>query len=214
MPMRDKLIRSLRLAVSCLVLSAFTPPLQAGYFPPSFEEPSLKCGNKVFPVLSKFETDWYSRQLAAAKEVSLYEASHSEREGTGRTVRFTWLRSFHHPIIVRAEWEAKGGVRLIAKELSGAGGYPPGQVKKKLNRHLSEREIRGLQMALFQPPLFSRAPQICDTTFNVDGAQWIIESAFGQEYHFVDRWSPKDGEVRRVGLLMLELTGWNVGPIY
>ena len=37
----------------------------------------------------------------------------------------------------------------------------------------------------------------------VDGAQWIIEGARNGTYHIVDRWSPEDGEIRALGLLML-----------
>jgi hypothetical protein len=37
----------------------------------------------------------------------------------------------------------------------------------------------------------------------VDGAQWIIEGARNGTYHIVDRWSPEDGEIRALGLLIL-----------
>jgi hypothetical protein len=37
-----------------------------------------------------------------------------------------------------------------------------------------------------------------------DGARWIIEGAKNGDYHFVDRWSPDDGPVPVIGLLMLK----------
>ena len=214
MPMRDKRTRHRWLTVGSLLLTASASPSQAGYFPLSFEKPSLKCGNRLLPVMSKFKVDWYSRLLSKARETSLYEASDSKREPAKRTVRFTWLRSFHHPIVIRVQWEGKDDVRLIAKELSGSGGDEPGHVQKGLDRRLSEAEILQVRTGIFQSPLFLEAPKVCDVGFNVDGAQWIVEGGFGRAYRLVDRWSPRDGEVRRTGLLLLKLTGWDVGPIY
>jgi hypothetical protein len=37
----------------------------------------------------------------------------------------------------------------------------------------------------------------------VDGAQWIIEGVRNKTYHVVDRWSPKDGSVRALGLFIV-----------
>ena len=35
-----------------------------------------------------------------------------------------------------------------------------------------------------------------------DGSQWIIEGVKKGQYHVVDRWMPKDGMVRELGLLL------------
>jgi hypothetical protein len=48
----------------------------------------------------------------------------------------------------------------------------------------------------------------------LDGAQWIIETAGQDGYRFIDRQSPDEGPVRKVGLALLRLTGWDVGAIY
>jgi hypothetical protein len=37
----------------------------------------------------------------------------------------------------------------------------------------------------------------------VDGAQWIVEGVRIGTYHIVDRWSPEDGEIRVLGLFMV-----------
>jgi hypothetical protein len=41
-------------------------------------------------------------------------------------------------------------------------------------------------------------------TVQFDGAQWIVEGVKGGTYHVVDRWTPKNGPVREIGLMMLE----------
>jgi len=37
---------------------------------------------------------------------------------------------------------------------------------------------------------------------NLDGAQWIVEAIKDGSYKIVDRWSPADGPIRRIGLMM------------
>jgi hypothetical protein len=38
----------------------------------------------------------------------------------------------------------------------------------------------------------------------LDGSQWVIEGIKNGSYHLVDRWSPKDGEVRAIGMAMMK----------
>src|SRR5687768_4530953 len=75
------------------------------YFPASLGEPAIRCPAadpaRLQPLLSDFERDWYSRQLAAAGEPSLYLASRSAPGPA--TLRFTWLRTFHAPVFIRIE---------------------------------------------------------------------------------------------------------------
>ena len=42
-----------------------------------------------------------------------------------------------------------------------------------------------------------------DDRNGVDAAQWIFEGLKGGEYHIVDRWSPENGEVHSLGIMML-----------
>lgn len=43
-----------------------------------------------------------------------------------------------------------------------------------------------------------------------DGAQWIIEGVKDGKYHLVDRWSPKDGQVRELGLMLLDMANLKI----
>src|SRR5207253_2179117 len=71
------------------------------------------------PVIPDFEADWYALHWRAAHERSLYEASTKPETRSTRTLRFTWLRTFHAPVIVRVDEVASGQIRLTAKELDG-----------------------------------------------------------------------------------------------
>lgn len=126
-------------------------------------------------------------------------------------IRFTWLRSFHHPVVVRVEGIGTASVHLTVKQLSGAGGYAPGAIDKQVARDLSPDEVEALKTVLTRTDVFNR-PHDCN--FGVDGAQWLVEAVDGTGYHFVNEWSPERGGVRELGLAMLKLTGWTFPDLY
>ena len=199
--------------LSALAALAPDPPPAQDYFPASFATPSVSCrpGSRPQPILTNFQADWYARQLRAAGEPSLARAV-SERRAPGvETLRFTWLRTFHHPVVIRIE-TARGRSHLVAKEMSGRGGYDPGEIARQLDRALSATEARALDALLVRARLFAGTPRNC--SFGLDGAQWLFEGVDAGGYHFLDRWSPEDGPAREVGTFLLGLTGWSFDAIY
>jgi hypothetical protein len=189
-------------------------PAQTTYFPPPYPKgiapcsPSPKSGGA--PVVSDFENRWYSKYLSAAAEPSLYEAG--RRPGGNDVIRFTWLRSFHPPVTVRVEGLRSASPRLIAKQLSGAGGYDPGGIANQIDRRLSPVEAAALRRALLRPNVFDLPALECGG--GMDGAEWIVEGLDRDGYHFVARWGPEHGKVRETGLALLKLTGWTFKNIY
>jgi hypothetical protein len=191
------------------------PKSQAGYFPLALTQSGVLCNDlprKCLPTLSGLEFDWYSEQLAAAEEPSLYRASQRPRRADAQTIRFTWLRSFHSPVMVRIEGARAQGYQLIAKELSGAGGYEPGKVARTVNRRLNADEARRLNEMLARTRLFALPAKDC--LMGCDGASWLFESVDGNGYHFLDRWTPEDGPVKDMGMFLLGLSGWRFQDVY
>jgi len=184
------------------------------YFPLSYSAPSLVCDKSTVPreIVSDIEADWYSGQWRAAEEPSLYLASQAPSAARAITYRFTWLRSFHHPVIVRVDAVEGGRMRLTAKQLSGAGGYDPGGIEKQVVRTLTPDEQAKLQAALTATQVLS-LPAI-DCHWGADGSQWIVEANAHGRYSFVNRWTPDDGPVRTFGLLLLSFTGWRFDRLY
>jgi hypothetical protein len=178
------------------------------YFPPSYVGPS---GSREPTLLNQLENDWYSGQLAAAQEPSLYSESLNPHIAGRMTVRFTWLRTFHPPVVVRLEIAGQD-VRLIAKQLSGAGGYEAGTIAKRIDRPLTVREGVRVRAALARTHVF--ALPATEGGLGADGAQWLFEGVDERGYHFVHRWSPKNGDVRDLGMVLLRLTGWRFGDVY
>ena len=183
------------------------------FFAPALQTDGYSCGDSpvVFPALSSFEAGWFSRHLRAADEPSLYQASLAGK-GVGKSYRFTWLRSFHAPIIVRIDETPTGGMRMTAKRLSGKGGYAPGHVEASISRRLTIEEATALRHLLASSTLTNEKPAGCDE--GLDGAQWIVETNIDGDYRFVNRWGGSAPSVREFGLMLLGFTGWETTPLY
>jgi len=163
---------------------------QTPYFPPG----SLSD----IPRNDEFLSQWYSAQLKALDEPSLWALSKSQK---GQSYRFLWLRTFHHPIAIRIDIKADGSAQLTTKMTSGAGGFKPGRLMKNitsgLTKEQTDRFLNKIKQHGFWELAAHREPA------GLDGAEWIIEGVKDGNYRIVNRWSPKGGPVRVLGLFML-----------
>ena len=179
-------------------------------------------GSGTDPVLSGHEREWYSRHFAAAGERAL--SSYQTEMQPVRLLRFTWLRTFDHPVIVRlAEYSGERWV-VHATRLSGAGGYDEGDIDARVSRDLSTSEVEALRGLLAESALFEMSLDDCIYQIDengeevivvmADGARWLVEGLDEQGYRYVNRQSPETGAVYDFGVFALGLTGWDVEPIY
>ncbi|HXQ97339.1 MAG TPA: hypothetical protein VN774_02765, partial [Candidatus Limnocylindrales bacterium] len=87
----------------------------------------LSCGihaQKYFPdrvfhedsTLNKALDSWYSGQLKALKEPSLWELSQKSKQ---QVYRFLWLRTFDHPVAIRVEILPDGSSILTVRMADG-----------------------------------------------------------------------------------------------
>lgn len=194
--------------IGCSSPAEVTDHESRGYFPASLYEKVVRCGlfgpGSRHPVMDDFKAAWYGGNLQAAGEEPLFKMP-------GPALRFTWLRTFQAPVIVRLNTAPDGTLTMTATELSGAGGYEPGVVARRVVRVLSARETAALARIMSDMKVLEQP--IADCPMGMDGEQWIIESVGPDGYRFLDRWSPEDGPVHALGLLMLGFTGWTSGPI-
>ncbi len=185
------------------------------YFPPSFGKIMHACNFKgypeCFPEVSAFENEWYSKHWEFAQEPSVYRLSGSTKSAQNTILRFTWLPTFNHPVIIRFEI-TPGSTTMIAKELSGAGGYDPGTIKRQMTRKLDSKEARRLTQFMATESPFDEPPAKCE--LGADGSQWILERASNGAYDYANRWSPQTGSMRDFGTLALQLTGWKFEEVY
>jgi hypothetical protein len=195
--------------IALALLAGGTGQEGAAYFPQSLREATLNCGlmglGRRQTVMTELGANWYGGHLRAAGEAPIFENQQP-------TLRFTWLRSFHAPVVIRLDTAADGAVLMTATELSGQGGYEPGVVARRVERRLTITESAVLARMLEETDALGQPPAEC--ALGLDGAQWILESAGPGGYHFVDRQSPDDGPVRELGLHLLGLTGWTHDQVY
>ena len=154
--------------------------------------------------LDSFEREWFSEHLRAAKEKPI------SLPIEGELYRFTWLRSFHSPIVVRVDCETK--CILHGKQLSGAGGYSPGRVQEKDKRTLTNEEADKLRVLADKIDKWVYAPD--EDIIGMDGAQWIFEKASGNNYQAWDLWSPGGEKAAKpyvdMCLYLLNLTDFTI----
>ena len=149
----------------------------------------------------------YSSHLSAMREPSL------SCEAGVEDYRFTWLRSFDHPVSIHVNVDGSTGTHtLTAIELDGAGGYEPGVEKRRVTTKLSSAQAAELHRALRDERVWELPGK--DYVPGADGATWIIELRVGSRYHYLERWSPEDGPIRRLGLMLVSFSGWEFPQVY
>ena len=151
----------------------------------------------------------YSRHLVAMNEPSLWELSNNDHL---HIYRFVWLRTFDPPISVRLEIDPDGAGLLVAKSTDGMGGYYPGKLVMNESVILSVEQVDRFTGKLSDIRFWQLPSR--DDNLGLDGAHWIMEGVKGGEYHLVDRWSPKEGALRKTALLLIDLAGIDVEKIY
>lgn len=183
------------------------------YFAPELSVRAAGCPwNPNEPQLADFEANWFASELRGFAEPSLYLASRETIGSRPRTIRFTWLPSFHDPVVVRIDTDGAGASFLTAKLRPGGAGFF-GEKPRRLERRLTQEETQTIEELVTRSELFGQTAKDC--RIGPDGAQWIIEATDGPRgYAFVARWSPESGPVHDFGLAMIALTGWDVEPIY
>jgi len=184
-----------------------------GYFPAALTRATYKCADfpRAVPLLSSEDVGWYSKHLAAAGEPSFAgRGAHGAKAGDA--YRFTWLRSFDKPVVIRIQEGSAGVLLMTASRLSGKGGYEPGAVEARVERPLTTAEAGRFRRALAAAGRLRLKAVTCRHGY--DGASWIFEAVDGGAYRYVERWSPKAGPVRALGLEMLSFAGWAVDPAY
>ena len=83
----------------------------------------------------EFKDDWYSHQLTALQEPSLFAMM---KTPSSESYRFLWLRTFDHPIAIRLDLQPDGTGILTTKVASGTGGFRPGVLAETSSRTLTK----------------------------------------------------------------------------
>jgi hypothetical protein len=211
-------------AIGAAVGMAYLGSTRIQYFPKSFLAPTWMAGVSAWdgrkrPVIDDLEEGWYTAYWRAAEEPSLYLASRHPSSPYAHSIRFTWLRSFHAPMMVRMDTLSDGRLLMTATKLAGAGGYSAEAPSARIVRLLTSGEQRALEATLSSTTILDQPP-VDDSYGGLDGSRWIMEGSSPGEYRYINRWSPGEHaptnyqKMREAGLFMLGLTGWSLEPVY
>ena len=146
----------------------------------------------------EFVESWYSTQLAALDEPSLLHAPDTEE-----VIRFTWLRSFHQPVVVRVVFGTDDAT-LVFKRGDGSGGWDPGRLVENRQHRLSGNDMSAARAIADFLARCEGPPE----ELGFDGAEWIFEYRYGDRYCLVDEWSPNSGPWREAGMALISLAGY------
>jgi len=196
--------RYLLVLLICGQLVGQTGPANRVYFPSvSLDEDSHS---------SDVKKKWYSEALRALDEPSL--ASEPAGSASNESYRFLWLRSFHHPIAIRIDINNDGTSRLTTKVSDGKGGYEQGKLIVNRKRRLTKEQTswfldRVKELGFWDLPAYEKQTEETGPNgertviVTLDGAQWIFEGIKDKKYHVVNRWSPANGAIHALGIVML-----------
>lgn len=150
-----------------------------------------------------FTLEWYSSHLKSMNEPVLFA------DNSNNIYRFTWLRTFHAPIIIRVE-ERDNVYMLFWKQTNGAGGYGPGQLVDDESKRLTGNEWNTVMKYLEDLDFWNQPTIKRDGILGNDGSQWILEGVKEGNYHVIDRWTPEKNTYYELGKYLIELTGMKI----
>src|ERR1017187_7041429 len=175
----DKAMRRITFLLLFLLCSIAAALGQEPYFPQGALEDN--------PQGDSFRSNWYSRHLKALGEPSLFQMAKNSK---AESYRFVWLRTFHHPVIVRVDINADGSAELTTKVSNGAGGYEPGKLIENASRPLIQRQTEKFLATIKRLQFWELPTNETSEGVGCDGSQWLIEAVPAGKYHVVDRWTP------------------------
>ncbi len=152
--------------------------------------------------LDTFVNLWYSNYLSEFKEPYLYNY-----RGNDEIYRFTWLRSFHNPVVIRFQKQGNDH-DLTTKEMTDYDGYIPNKtivnsVRCLGNAEWGEWELKINRLNFWQQPTHDPEPR------PMDGAEWILEANIKGKYHFTTRTMP-DNNYQETCKYLLRLSGLKI----
>jgi hypothetical protein len=185
--------------VTSLSIDTLTAPKDSttNYFPTSNLFQVSTSPNKES--LDSFTNEWYSYHLYALKEPVL-----KNYMGENEIYRFTWLRSFDHPITVRLQ-RSLDNIELTSKMTSGAGGYEAGKIIWDTTFTITKNQWNSVIDKVNKADFWQMPNHVYSG--GKDGSEWILEGVRGKQHHWAARWSPVDtSSFRRACEYLLQLS--------
>jgi hypothetical protein len=131
--------------------------------------------------------------------------------------RMSFLPTFYNPVKIRIE-KHKNKYFIVAKRLSGQGGYDPGKLKSQKQRILKRAEWKRL-ITLLDSANFWKMPYLKkeaepnsngETTICLDGSEWVLEGVKTGKFHAVFRYCSDEKEYNAIGYYLVKISGLKI----
>lgn len=153
--------------------------------------------------LNRFRNIWYSRILKSLDEPVLYNY-----KTTDEIYRFTWLRSFHLPVVIRIQ-KHNFNFSIVAKILRERYDDEPDEVVTNTSESMIFYRWMAFKNKLNKADFWHM--QMKDVSAQgADGARWIMEGVQNGKYHFVDRWSAGGSEFGEACEYLIAISGLEI----
>ncbi|MEE4196267.1 MAG: hypothetical protein V2I54_01370 [Bacteroidales bacterium] len=149
-------------------------------------------------VQDTFLVRWYSEHLYAMKEPLLFNKNLNKE-----VYRFTWLRTFDNPVVIRIE-NIGEKYKLTWKLCDGAGGYTPGNLKIDKSVEINPEKWEMFKSKLDELDYWNMS--LGRMSFGTDGSEWILEGVNKEKYKVVTVWTPSKGKFYDACNYLLTLT--------
>ena len=94
-------------------------------------------------------------------------------DGDKEVYRFTWLRTFNHPVSIRLEKQGDI-VKLFSRVCNSAGGYDPGKIIFDTTINLTQKQVDTTNIKLDDAKFWTLQTEARED-IGKDGSEWIIE---------------------------------------
>lgn len=133
--------------------------------------------------------------------------------------RITFIPTFFSPIKIRVE-RHRGESVLVAKRLSGQGGFEAGTLKDEKRRRLNSAEWNRLvslinKAAFWDMPYAEKEPEPNEKgelSVCLDGSEWVLEGVKNGKFHAVNRYCPDEKSFQEIGQYLAKLSGLRIKP--
>ena len=123
------------------------------------------------------------------QESSLFQETGDDIE----TYRFTWLRTFHNPVVIRISRQ-HDTFSILLKLCDGNGGFEPGNLVVNLTRAIPRQDWEIFQGHLNTIDFWAMEPRD-DSVIGLDGAEWLLEGKKDGRYRLITRLSPRSRNI-------------------
>lgn len=192
------------------MLAAKNPTQASAFFSKAaLTEPLRGCGHQGRrPPISSFEAAWYAKVWIAANEPPLATAP----AGSPLPVwRFTVVPTWTAPSIFRISKQVDGTFRLVAKRLSGRGGYDAGSLKNQVVRTLTPEEQRRFIQEIVRAEREAACPE-AEGIVVMDGTKLILETKLDGDYALGQREALPGEPMLALSSLLEGFAGWARRP--